>query len=136
MGDMVAPGEARFLLFAYGSLLPGERDQAVLRGAPHLGQHKTVARYRLVDLGAYPALITSGQHVIIGELFEIDVEILRQADRVKELGRLFCREKIELDTGQLVEAYTMDEVLVRGRRRLRTGDWRRRFELVSSKIPR
>lgn len=133
---MVTPGEARFKVFAYGSLLPGERDEAVLKSAVHLGQATTVPRYRLVDLGAYPALITTGHHAIVGELFEVDVETLRTADRVKELGRLFSREMIELDDGRTAEAYTMSEALVRGRRRLRTGDWRRRFELVSPKIPR
>lgn len=136
MGRTTAPGSSKFLLFVYGSLLPGEPDADLLRDAKALGSARTSANYRLVDLGRYPALIENGHLAIEGEVFEVGVDQLRLIDGRKELGRLFQRRAIRLEDGRSAEVYLMGEDQVRGRRRLRGGDWRRRFELVSSRIPR
>lgn len=115
------------LLFVYGSLLPGEREAALLKDCRHLGPATTLPRHRLVDLGPYPALIDTGNLGIAGELFEVDRESLMKLDRAKELGRLFQRAVIELDDGRVAHAYVMEEHQVRGRRRLPGNDWRTRF---------
>jgi gamma-glutamylcyclotransferase (GGCT)/AIG2-like uncharacterized protein YtfP len=78
-------------------------------------------------LGPYPALITTGDLSIQGELYAVDSESLRKLDRAKELGSLFDRQEIELLDGQKAHAYVMHESKVRGRRRLRGTDWRSRF---------
>ena len=48
-------------------------------------------------------------------------------DVLKECPILFQRHSIELLTGQHAEAYVMRDEQVRGRRRLHTGDWKKRF---------
>ena len=114
-------------MFAYGSLREGERDHAQLQGAQRLGIVSTAPRYRLVDLGVYPALIARGTLSIVGELYSIDRELRRQLDVLKECPFLFQRESVELATGDWAEAYVMREDQVPGRRRLHVADWKQRF---------
>ncbi len=124
------------LLFAYGSLLPGEVHAGHLTAGTHLGPARTVSGYRLVELERFPALIASGIMHIEGELYLVSRDHLRRLDELKENGRLFVRETIKLDSGQEAEAYLMDEEKLRGRRRLRTNDWRHRFAPQVTKVGR
>lgn len=123
-------------LFAYGSLLPGEVHAAHLSPGTHLGPARTVPGYRLVELEQFPALIASGIMSIEGELYAVTRDHLRRLDELKENGRLFIRRTIKLESGQEAETYLMDEEKLRGRRRLRTSDWRRRFAPTVTKIGR
>ena len=115
------------LLFAYGSLMHGELHESYLTASFRVGLARTVAGYRLVELGQFPALIVGGDLQIEGELYEISRECLHKIDELKENGRLFVRRTIELADGRQAEAYLMDEDKLRGRRRLRCTDWRKRF---------
>jgi len=114
-------------LFVYGSLLPGEIHSSLLADGTHLGPATTATGFRLVELEQYPALIAAGDLQIEGELFEVTSMLLGKLDQLKENGRLFQRGPIELATGQEAQAYLMDEDKLRGRRRLRATDWRKRF---------
>ena len=115
------------LLFAYGSLLEGEVDHGLLAGAECLGPARTPPEYYLVELQGFPALIPGGLLSVVGELYRVDRKVLLAIDVRKEVPRLFVREAITLSDGQLVQAYTMRPNQAPGRRRLRHGDWRRRF---------
>lgn len=117
-----------YLVFAYGSLLPGERDHDLLHGAEHVGPARTMPRFHLVELTQFPALVPGGRLEVVGELYRVSRSMLLAIDVRKEVPRLFAREQIELSDGQLVHAYTLRPDQVPGRRRLRHGDWRRRFE--------
>ena len=115
------------LLFAYGSLREGERDHAELAEAECLGLVATPPRYRLVDLGVYPALVEGGELSVTGELYCVDRELRRRLDVLKECPILFQRHSIELLDGRHAGAYLMRDDQVRGRRRLHIGDWKERF---------
>ncbi len=115
-------------LFAYGSLLPGEMHGELLQDAIRLGPATSAPGYRLVELDLFPALIESGNMQVEGELFVLSRELLRRTDELKENGRLFFRRPVRLSDGTRAEAYFMHEDKLRGRRRLRTGNWRKRFE--------
>ncbi len=119
------------LLFAYGSLLPGEIHEGYLAQARHLGPARTEGGFRLVELAQFPALIASGDSFVEGELYAVSRECLRRLDELKENGRLFLRKALRLESGQVAQAYLMTEDYLRGRRRLRATDWRKRFEPVS-----
>lgn len=114
--------------FAYGSLMHGEVHDAFLVDGFRVGPARTTIGYRLVDLGQYPAMIVGGEQYVEGELYRISRDCLFKIDELKENGRLFHRRSVELSNGEHVEAYLMDEDKLRGRRRLRGTDWRRRFE--------
>ena len=127
----MSPPSDTLLLFAYGSLRQGERDHAALDGAHCRGTVRTARGYRLVDLGVYAAMIEAGEQAVVGELYEITRETRRELDVMKEAGVLFHRVRVELEDGRSAEAYLMREDQVRGRRRLRTGDWKQRFSTAS-----
>lgn len=122
-------------LFVYGSLLPGERDADLMRDARHLGSRQTPPVYHLVELNGFPALVRGGRLAISGELYEITREHLRTIDIRKEHPILFQRDSIELSSGENVQTYLMKLDQVRGRRRLKHGDWRNRFTPAPSGIP-
>jgi gamma-glutamylcyclotransferase (GGCT)/AIG2-like uncharacterized protein YtfP len=119
--------DSEILLFAYGSLLRGEIHERYLIDAIRLGPARTAPGYRLVELDLFPALIASGMMSVDGELFDVTPAQLRHTDELKENGRLFERQVIQLEDGRAAQAYLMSEEKLRGRRRLRVSDWRKRF---------
>src|SRR5947208_2308576 len=66
------PDTDPFLLFVYGTLKRGGVRLAPLAGRPFLGAARTLPRYALHDLGAYPGLVDEGAdgRSVEGELYE------------------------------------------------------------------
>jgi gamma-glutamylcyclotransferase (GGCT)/AIG2-like uncharacterized protein YtfP len=122
-------------LFVYGLLLQGEREHALLEGAPLLGEARTMARYTLVDLDFYPALLLGGQVAVLGEVYGVSRHLRFKLDVHHQCPALFRRVLVELDDGTQAETYVMDDEKVRGKRRLRGGSWRGRFEPRRSSVP-
>lgn len=115
--------------------MQGEVHHRELSEASFLGAVKTKGRYRLVDLGQYPAMIASADMQIEGELYAIPRKLIIRLDGVKELGRLFHRVTIELESGARAETYMMHEDQLRGRRRIRVPAWRDRFSREATRGP-
>jgi gamma-glutamylcyclotransferase (GGCT)/AIG2-like uncharacterized protein YtfP len=122
-------------LFAYGSLLPGERDHDLLAGATHVGPAVTPSEYYLIELNGFPALVIGGRLAVHGEIYRLDRQVLRAIDVRKENPILFHRKPIRLADGTPAQTYLMTLDQVRARRRLKVGDWRKRFEVPASGIP-
>jgi gamma-glutamylcyclotransferase (GGCT)/AIG2-like uncharacterized protein YtfP len=111
----------------YGTLLEGHPGHGLLEGAKFEGAASTEAGYELVDLGAYAAIVPGGSTSVSGEVYLTDRETLARIDRERQVPLLFERARVRLADGSDAEAYVMSPDKVRGRRRLRHGDWRRRF---------
>jgi gamma-glutamylaminecyclotransferase len=118
--------DRRFHLFVYGTLRGGESNHARLDGALALGAVKTAPEFDLFNIGPYPALVAGGTTAVVGELYDVPVSMLAALDVYEEVPILFKRGRIPLEDGRLVEAYVLDRDQVRGRRRIRSGDWRAR----------
>ena len=114
-------------LFIYGTLLPGERDHALLTGAELLGPALTEPLFQLVELNVYAVLIPDGKVAVHGELYAVDLETRRRIDVARQVPVLFQRTGLRLADGNDVETYVMHPDQVRGKRRLSHGDWRKRF---------
>jgi len=114
-------------MFFYGTMLPGERDHALLANAEPLGPAQTESAYQLVELNVYAALVPDGKVAVQGELYAVDLETRRKIDVSRQVPILFQRSKIRLADGSEAETYLMSADQVRGKRRLAHGDWRKRF---------
>lgn len=122
-------------LFVYGLLLQGEREHALLEGAPLLSEARTAAEHTLVDLDFYPVLLLGGQVSVVGELYGISRQLRFKLDVHHQCPALFRRAIVKLSDGSEAETYVMDDEKVRGKRRLRGGSWRGRFEPRKSSVP-
>lgn len=129
------PDAPEVRLFVYGLLLQGEREHALLEGASFLGAVQTVAEHTLVDLDFYPVLLATGQVAVQGELYGISRELRFKLDVHHQCPALFRRISVKLADGSVAETYVMDDEKVRGKRRLRGGSWRGRFEPRKSSVP-
>ena len=122
-------------LFVYGLLLQGEREHPLLEGAPCLGAALTAPEHTLVDLSFYPVLLVGGAVSVEGELYGVSRELRFKLDVHHQCPALFRRVTVNLADGTQAETYVMDDDKVRGKRRLRAGSWRRRFEPRKSSVP-
>ena len=89
-------------IFVYGSLKRGHRHHRELRGARFVGERETAPAYRLLDFGDYPAL-ARGDRSIMGELFEVDDELLSHLDEFE--GADYRRALVELADASTAQAY-------------------------------
>ena len=130
------PAPARTVrLFVYGLLLQGEREHGLLEGATFLGEARTTAEHTLVDLDFYPVLLVGGRVEVMGELYGVTLEQRFRLDVHHQCPALFRRASVTLSDGSQAETYVMDDDKVRGKRRLRGGSWRGRFEPRKSSVP-
>jgi gamma-glutamylaminecyclotransferase len=109
-------------VFVYGTLLRGEVNHHLLRGAEWLGPHRTAPCFTLLRVGAYPGAVRGGGSAIQGEVFRVDTAGLHRLDQLEEYPRLYDRQLIPTAYGR---AWCY---LYRGRRRdrrvIQGGDWR------------
>jgi gamma-glutamylaminecyclotransferase len=114
-------------LFVYGSLLSGEPNHRRLKQSTLLARCRTVARYTLVDLGAYPALLQRGTTSVLGEVYDVDEATLDSLDAFEGHPILYWRVPIRMRGGRAAAGYVLrQKALARGRPILSGGDWRHR----------
>ena len=119
--------EAPRRLFVYGSLLEGEPEHELVAGGERVGTAKTEAGFYLVDLGTYAALVPGGSVAVAGELYSLDRKTLAAIDLRHEVPVLFRRVRVQLEDGSLAETHVMTGDQVQGKRRIDSGEWRKRF---------
>lgn len=110
-------------VFVYGTLLPGEGNHELLRGARRVGPARTLPRYRLHDLGAYPALVAGGATAVVGEVWEVDDVTLAALDRLEDHPDYYRREPVALDGEAPAEGYLLPVAHVAGTPVIHAGDW-------------
>ena len=129
------PVEPEVRLFVYGLLLQGEREHALLEDASLLGEVLTAPEHTLVDLDVYPVLLLGGHVAVQGELYGVSRHLRFKLDVHHQCPVLFRRITVKLADGSEAETYVMDDDKVRGKRRLKNGSWRGRFEPRKSTVP-
>jgi len=97
--------QSKTLLFCYGTLKSGERNNHLVAGGKLVGPTKTYEGFALIDLGTFPGLV-KGTKAIEGEVWEVDEATVRMLDRFEGVhsGR-YVREQIMLEDGRRVQAY-------------------------------
>jgi gamma-glutamylcyclotransferase (GGCT)/AIG2-like uncharacterized protein YtfP len=112
-------------LFIYGTLLRGEPDHDVLRGAELVGTARTERGFTLVEARAIAGLVQSGDGDVVGEIYDAPYETFRAHEA--KFPALFERREIRLADGTTAQAFLLSQDQARGLRRIRGGDWRQRF---------
>jgi gamma-glutamylcyclotransferase (GGCT)/AIG2-like uncharacterized protein YtfP len=88
-----------FLLFVYGTLMRGGRYHRVLAGQGFVGPARTLPRYALLDLGAYPGLVGRGEdgRAVAGEVYEVAAALRPRLDAVEGAPELFRLGPVALE---------------------------------------
>jgi gamma-glutamylaminecyclotransferase len=98
------------LVFVYGTLMRGDCRHGALAGQEFAGEARTIAAYRMYDVGTYPALVEAADGVEIeGEVWRVSAACRARLDAVEGVDEgLYARRTIRLqppfDTSP-VEAY-------------------------------
>ncbi|QQR46152.1 gamma-glutamylcyclotransferase [Myxococcus xanthus] len=115
-------------VFVYGTLLSGEPNHHLLRGAHLVGPARTQPRFTLYDYGPFPALASGGKHTVEGEVYEVDALTLAALDRLEGHPRFYQRSPITLDGGARVEAFLFPKARLAGCPTIEFGCWRRHIQ--------
>lgn len=113
--------------FVYATMMEGEPHHATLLGAKPLANARTTTGYSLVELGALGALVEGGAGSVAGEIYELDPEAVRSVMRQPDHPGLFSLATVKLADGSSAEAFVLHPDQVRGKRRVKEGDWKARF---------
>lgn len=86
------------ILFVYGTLKRGGRGHRFLATQEFLGEAATEPKYRLFDLGTYPALVKDEVNglPVKGELWAVDDDCLADLDDYEFAPELYSREPVAI----------------------------------------
>lgn len=84
------------LVFVYGTLMRGRSNHHVLKGAHFLGPAKAkgLALYRVTR--SFPGVVHENGGEVIGEVYEIGKNLLKEIDLFEGQGYLYRREKVKI----------------------------------------
>ena len=87
------------LLFVYGTLKKGFRNQSYLHDAVFLGEFTTQERYSMYDFNTYPAVTEFGKDSIFGEVYQISSNHLNATDELECYPEFYQRVSISTPFG-------------------------------------
>jgi gamma-glutamylcyclotransferase (GGCT)/AIG2-like uncharacterized protein YtfP len=112
------------LVFVYGTLRSGHSNHRLLSGCRLIGPHTTAPLYTMLNLGAYPGVVTDGRNAIVGEVYAVSPRRLVQLDRLEGYPRLYDRRLIPTTYGPAWMYLYLQPHRHFGR--VPSGDWNRR----------
>ena len=126
------------LVFVYGTLMSGHGNHRILGGARYVSDASTTdSTWTMVDLHAFPGVLSGGSDSIQGEVYEVNTATVCRMDRLEGHPRFYRRRLVKVtlwdgDGPQHVDAWMY--VLPRDRygseRVVPGGDWRGREHVV------
>lgn len=124
-------GKATCKVFVYGSLREGFGNHDLIKGSNFMGDAKTLPEFTMLGLGGFPGLVHSGETIIVGELYEVDMATLADLDRLEGHPDFYQRApfSVEDSNGIFHEAfiYVLPTVWMDGGSLIiQSGDWAQR----------
>lgn len=86
-------------LFVYGTLKRGCSNHRMMAGAEFVGPARTVAGFRLFNLGGFPAIaaVAGDKDGVVGEVWSLDASVLARLDAFEGVHEgLYRRASIAL----------------------------------------
>ena len=83
------------LVFVYGTLKKGFGNHRLLEKSHCLGE-AYLPRTKMVNLGAYPAVIAGGKKEVMGEVYQVDEETLARLDRLEGHPSFYERQQVRV----------------------------------------
>lgn len=124
-------------LLVYGSLMEGLGLHAALRKSLRVGfdLKPKVRGWQLVDLGAFPGAIPGTEtQFIVGELYAVTSDALRELDRVEGVPTFYDRVRVSAD-GHEAWMYALSNEFLQfntPKQRVPGGDWRKYYAARST----
>lgn len=111
-------------VFVYGTLLRDDYNHRHLDGARFICEAMTPPCFELRHLGGFPAMLERGSTSVVGEVYEVDDDILRRLDRLEGHPRFYHRAWIDLSDGERVLTYVMTPARAGDSPIIESGSWR------------
>ena len=111
-------------LFVYGTLKKQYSRNDILSAASFIKEIKSLPRYTMIDLGAFPGILDSGINVIYGELYEVDDSILEMCDLIEGHPNFYSRQFIKLEFDINAEAYFLPQSKYKDYPEIKSGLWK------------
>ncbi len=119
-------------IFVYGTLRRTDVRNSVLDNSKFLGSYKSIPKYTMYSLGAFPCIVFGCKTSIIGELYEVDDYTLSRLDLIEGHPSFYTRMPIELLDDNMeplsvnAQAYFIvnDDPISKP---IKSGDWLERF---------
>lgn len=88
----------RTIIFVYGTLKRGLRNNRLIADQEFLGEALTEPRYRVIDLGPHPGLVADGANglAVRGELWSVSDCCLAELDEFEEVPGPFIRGEVQI----------------------------------------
>lgn len=87
--------------FVYGTLKKGHGNHRLLRSAEFLGRAYVEGPWKMTNLGAFPAVVSSETPSrIFGEVYLINTEILGALDLLEGYPHFYTRTKVQTPHGR------------------------------------
>jgi gamma-glutamylcyclotransferase (GGCT)/AIG2-like uncharacterized protein YtfP len=104
---MAATTTEKIKLFVYGTLKRGQIRNRCLKDSKFLREVVTKPEYHLLNLGQFPGIVRVEKdgRSIVGELYEITVELRPYLDSIEGSPTLFNLEEINIEGETDVYAY-------------------------------
>lgn len=110
-------------VFVYGSLKTGLDNNPTLRNSEFLGLYATDPEFTMLDLGAFPGVIGGGKTSIVGELFRVNDDIMRDLDHLEGYPDFYNRIKVETLFGSAWMYVLSDSKDYELNRIVESGEW-------------
>jgi len=124
------------LIFTYGTLRRGYGNHPLLGDSKYLGDARTEPKFTMLNMGRFPGLVASGETAVVGELYEVDEDVLAELDHLEGHPNFYRRSPITVigDSGELaVQAYLLrNEWLDTESRIVASGDWANRNVMAAA----
>lgn len=111
------------LVFVYGSLKKNHYNHKNFLGdSKYLGDASTTPKYTMWSLGGFPAVCVSGKTAIIGEVYEVELDVLRRLDLLEGVPHFYQRLNVDTPYGEAY-IYAMIRQDARAREPIESGFW-------------